>query len=97
MKTSKSKNEIGEGLDLKDLLDCYVIRKNGKVYVSCVKFENFLIPFKGIYNTEVSFCGDVSDALAIKSESLAKTLFEMIAKNYDKAKFELLILREVLK
>lgn len=96
MKTKKLTDPIDKGMDIKDLLDCYVIRKNGKVYVSTVTFENFLISFKGIYNISITFTANLDNVLTIKSESIAKTLYEIVAKN-NKAKIELLTLREALK
>ena len=96
MKTRKLTNPIGEGMDIKDVLDCHVIRKNDKVYVSTITFEDFLIPFKGIYNTNITFTANLDNVLTIKSESLAKTLYEIVAKNHVKDKIELLTLRKVL-
>lgn len=97
MKTRKATTPLGEGMDLKDLLDCRVIRKNGKVYVSKISFENYLVPFKGIYNVEITFTPYMDDALMIKSESLAGFLYELTSKTLEKDKFEIVLLRHAMK
>ena len=97
MKTRKATTPLGEGLDLKDLLDCCVIRKNGKVYVSKISFENYLVPFKGIYNVEITFTACMDDALMIKSESLAGFLCALTSENLGKDKIEIVLVRDIMK
>lgn len=95
MTYGKNHPVIGEGLNLIEIMDCYVIQV-GDQCVTKIIYETVSVDTKGIYNSSFYLGNKVSNPLLIRDLWLAHHLAESVAKAFPKEKTKVMTWREAI-
>ena len=89
----KKQPTVGEGLQLYELTDCYVI-KVGNLFAKKIVYETVDVVMKGIFNSTF-YLGPIDrNPLLIKDLWLAKRLADSLSKAFPNEKTEIMTWRE---